>query len=107
MASEKEPQKTATLIEEVSRNGQAVDVLDLDARIQQMASECSPFYKNRNLLILYLLVSALSVLPWLGWPLLACPGGEKLLQLTWRKGIPGCLVPSLTLGFDGAMMNGR
>ena len=56
MASEKEPQKTAALVEEVARGGQAVDVLDLDARIQQMARECPPFYKNRNLLILYLLV---------------------------------------------------
>jgi hypothetical protein len=34
------------------------------------------FYKNRILLILYLLI------------------------------IPGCLVPSLALGFDSAMMNG-
>lgn len=57
MATEKEHPKTATLVEEVSGGGQAVAVLDLDARIQQMASECPPFYKNRNLLILYLLVS--------------------------------------------------
>lgn len=59
MASGNETQKTATVVEEVAHGGQAVDVLDLDARILQMASECPPFYKNRNLLILYLLVSGL------------------------------------------------
>lgn len=59
MASEKETTKTATVVEEVAHGGQAVDVLDLDARILSMARECPPFYKNRNLLILYLLVSSL------------------------------------------------
>lgn len=46
------------------------------SRLQQMSMECPPFYKNRNLFILYLLM------------------------------IPGCLVPAVTLGFDSAMMNG-
>lgn len=52
------------------------DVLNIDERIQEMASQAPPFYKNRNLLSLYLRI------------------------------IPGCLVPAVTLGFDGAMMNG-
>ncbi|KAL2833968.1 general substrate transporter [Aspergillus pseudoustus] len=53
-----------------------VELSDLDARLQQLAQEALPFYKNRNLLTVYLLM------------------------------IPGCLVPAVTLGFDGAMMNG-
>ena len=61
MATEKENQKEAqggaTVLEEVSNNGSAVDVLDIDARIQQMAKEAPMFWKNRNLFILYLLVS--------------------------------------------------
>lgn len=59
MATEKEDHKSATVVEEVSHGSQAVGVLDLDARIQDMARECPPFYKNHNLLILYLLVSGL------------------------------------------------
>jgi hypothetical protein len=53
-----------------------LEIPNLDARLQQLAQEAPPFYKNRNLLIVYLLM------------------------------IPGCLVPSVTLGFDSAMMNG-
>lgn len=56
--------------------GLDTDVLDTGERIQKLASEFPPFYRNRNLLTLYLLM------------------------------IPGCLVPAITLGFDGAMMNG-
>lgn len=56
--------------------GLETDVLDTGERIQKLADECPPFYRNRNLLTLYLLM------------------------------IPGCLVPAITLGFDGAMMNG-
>jgi hypothetical protein len=56
--------------------GNTASLSDLDGRIQVMAKEYPKFYKNHNLLILYLLI------------------------------IPGCLVPSLTLGFDSAMMNG-
>ncbi|KAH6869694.1 general substrate transporter [Thelonectria olida] len=56
--------------------GLDADVLDTGERIQQLANDCPPFYRNRNLLTLYLLM------------------------------IPGCLVPAVTLGFDGAMMNG-
>ncbi|KAH7141481.1 general substrate transporter [Dactylonectria estremocensis] len=48
----------------------------LDARIQKLAHEAPPFYRTPNLFRLYLLI------------------------------IPGCLVPAITLGFDGAMMNG-
>ncbi|KAL3456426.1 general substrate transporter [Aspergillus heterothallicus] len=55
---------------------QDIDVTTVDARLQQLAQESPPFYKNHNLLTLYL---------WL---------------------IPGCLVPAVTLGFDSAMMNG-
>lgn len=48
----------------------------LDALVQQLAKEAPPFYKSRILTRLYLLM------------------------------IPGCLVPSITLGSDSAMMNG-
>ncbi|PVI02833.1 general substrate transporter [Periconia macrospinosa] len=48
----------------------------VDERIQELSRESLPFYKNRNLLKLYLLI------------------------------IPGCLFPAITLGFDAAMMNG-
>jgi hypothetical protein len=78
MATDKAIQKEtgdATVVEDVPKSTEAVDVLDIDARILQAASEAPPFYKNHNLLILYLLI------------------------------IPGCLVPAVTLGFDSAMMN--
>lgn len=52
------------------------DVLAIDARLQTLVEESQPFYRKRNLFTLYLLM------------------------------VPGCLVPALTLGFDGAMMNG-
>lgn len=55
---------------------QDVEVLDIDARLQELAQAAPPFYKNRNLISLYL------------------------------RMIPGCLVPAVTLGFDGAMLNG-
>ncbi|KAH7336660.1 general substrate transporter [Rhexocercosporidium sp. MPI-PUGE-AT-0058] len=51
-------------------------IMDVDQRIQELSQVCVPFYKNRNLFKLYLLL------------------------------IPGCLVPAITLGFDAAMMNG-
>lgn len=51
-------------------------VEELDRRIQELAHHAPPFYQSRNLLKLYLLM------------------------------IPGCLVPAVTLGFDGAMMSG-
>jgi hypothetical protein len=83
MASEKATMKSpsdaaaATVVEEVSKpSSEAVDVLDIDARIQQMARECPPFYRNRNLFILYLRIAA------------------------------SCLVAAITLGYDGAMLNG-
>lgn len=49
---------------------------DLDVRLQKLAEQCPSFYKNGNLLRLYLLM------------------------------IPGCLVPAITLGFDATMING-
>ncbi|OQD60725.1 hypothetical protein PENPOL_c021G02655 [Penicillium polonicum] len=52
------------------------DTLDVGEHIQSLADECPSFYRSRNLLILYLLM------------------------------IPGCMIPAITLGFDGAMMNG-
>ncbi|RDW74541.1 uncharacterized protein DSM5745_07203 [Aspergillus mulundensis] len=52
------------------------EISDIDARLQELAQAAPPFYKNRNLLNLYLRI------------------------------IPGCLVPAITLGFDSAMMNG-
>ncbi|RSL88416.1 hypothetical protein BHE90_000037 [Fusarium euwallaceae] len=51
-------------------------VEELDRRIQELAHHAPPFYQSRNLFKLYLLI------------------------------IPGCLVPAVTLGFDGAMMSG-
>jgi hypothetical protein len=68
----------ASTIEEQrgAEEGNTASLSDLDGCIQAMAMDCPRFYKNHNLLILYLLI------------------------------IPGCLVPSLTLGFDSAMMNG-
>lgn len=72
------PSKENALAEkaEVALHVDTEEGQDLDARIQQLAREAPPFYKNGNLWKLYLLM------------------------------IPGCLVPSLTLGFDSAMMNG-
>ena len=57
MAHEKEDSSVIARVEDVSSNGQAVNVLDLDSRIQQLANECPSFYKNPNLLALYLLAS--------------------------------------------------
>ncbi|CAG8113841.1 unnamed protein product [Penicillium olsonii] len=57
-------------------SGVDADTLDVGQRIQSLADSCPPFYHNRNLRILYLLM------------------------------IPGCMIPAITLGFDGAMMNG-
>ena len=57
-------------------SGVDADTLDVGQRIQSLADSCPPFYRNRNLLILYLLM------------------------------ITGCMIPAITLGFDGAMMNG-
>lgn len=61
---------------EKATSGLDADTLDVGQCIQKLADECPPFHRNRNLFILYLLM------------------------------IPGCLVPAITLGFDGAMMNG-
>lgn len=61
---------------EKANSGVDADILDIGQHIQILADECPPFYRNRNLFFLYLLM------------------------------IPGCLVPAITLGFDGAMMNG-
>lgn len=52
------------------------NVLDVDDRIQQLAKDSAPFYRQPNLLRLYLLI------------------------------IPGCLVGAVTLGYDAAVMNG-
>lgn len=56
--------------------GDRQDVLGVDARLQTLVRDSQPFYRKRNLFTLYLLM------------------------------VPGCLVPAITLGFDGAMMNG-
>lgn len=52
------------------------ELQSVEAKLRQLTDESPAFYKNHNLLILYLLI------------------------------IPGALVPAVTLGFDGAMMNG-
>jgi hypothetical protein len=78
MMAVERPSKDESVIEkaELSRAGSNVRPTDLDVRVQQLAKEAPPFYRNRNLLRLYLLM------------------------------IPGCLVPAFTLGFDASMMNG-
>lgn len=57
---------------------QAVDeqILDLDQRIQELVAAAPPFYQNKNLLRLYLMI------------------------------IPTCLAAAVTLGFDASMMSG-
>ncbi|KAL4874017.1 hypothetical protein BDV12DRAFT_191887 [Aspergillus spectabilis] len=55
---------------------QDVEIINVDAQLLALAQAAPPFYKNRNLLSLYL------------------------------RMIPGCIVPAVTLGFDSAMMNG-
>jgi hypothetical protein len=72
MAS-KIPEKDPS-VSEVADDGPARETLD--QQITRLASEAPPFYRNHNLLILYLLI------------------------------IPGCLMPAVTLGFDAAIMNG-
>ncbi|KAF7552854.1 hypothetical protein G7Z17_g4031 [Cylindrodendrum hubeiense] len=67
---------TSSFVEKGTTPDFGQNALDLDERILKLSNECPPFYRNRNLLTLYLLI------------------------------IPGCLVPAITLGFDGAMMNG-
>jgi hypothetical protein len=49
---------------------------DIEKRVRELAAKSTPLYKNANLLGLYLRL------------------------------IPGCLVPALTLGYDGSMMTG-
>lgn len=49
---------------------------EIGGGLGEMIANCPPFYQNRNLLKLYLLM------------------------------IPGCLVPAVTLGYDSAMLNG-
>lgn len=58
--------------------GHVVDeqILDLDQRIQELVAIAPPFYHNKNLLRLYLLI------------------------------IPTCLAAAITLGFDASMMSG-
>ncbi|KAK2009481.1 general substrate transporter [Colletotrichum eremochloae] len=52
------------------------ETLSLDMRLQELAATAPPFYKNGNLLKLYLLI------------------------------VPGCLCAAITLGFDASMMSG-
>jgi len=67
---------SSEIIEDKMNSDGGVRLNEADARLQELTAECPAFYRNRNLLILYLLI------------------------------IPGCLVPAITLGFDSAMMNG-
>ena len=53
-----------------------IEVQQVDDQLMTLANAAPPFWKNRKLLELYLLM------------------------------IPGCIVPAVTLGFDSAMMNG-
>jgi hypothetical protein len=76
MASSLKEKQAGFNVEDNSSSDHDVDLQDTERRLQQMTAECPPFYKNRNLLILYLAI------------------------------IPGCLVPAITLGYDGSMMNG-
>lgn len=70
----KEEAAWATSVED-PRVGSAV-LEETDGLLQRLAKEAPPFYKSRNLMMLYLLL------------------------------IPGGIMPAVTLGFDGAMMNG-
>ncbi|KAF9873874.1 hypothetical protein CkaCkLH20_08608 [Colletotrichum karsti] len=68
--------KDEAVVEEIGHSPKHDTDANVEARLQQLVREAPPFYRSRNLLNLYLLM------------------------------IPGCLVPSVTLGFDSAMMNG-
>ena len=54
----------------------ADETIDLDQKIQALVAAAPPFYKNKSLLQLYLLI------------------------------IPTCLCAAITLGFDASMMSG-
>ena len=54
----------------------SIRLKELDGHLREVSAASPPLYKNWNLLMLYLLI------------------------------IPGGLLPSATLGFDSAMMNG-
>ena len=54
----------------------ADETIDLDQRIQDLVAAAPPFYKNKSLFRLYLLI------------------------------IPTCLCAAITLGFDASMMSG-
>ncbi|KAJ9156094.1 General substrate transporter [Pleurostoma richardsiae] len=80
MASEKGDVKGSAALEadetaSISQ-GRLDTIHNIDERVQHLAREAPPFYRNHNLLILYMLM------------------------------VPGCIIPAVTLGFDSAMMNG-
>lgn len=52
------------------------EIVDLDQRIQDLVAAAPPFYKNKGLFRLYLLI------------------------------VPTCLCAAITLGFDASMMSG-
>jgi hypothetical protein len=71
------PEKAiASIVEDNSHGSRKVSLSEVDARLQVMTKEYPLFYKNHNLLILYLLM------------------------------VLGCIVLSVTLGCGNAMMNG-
>lgn len=77
MGKHEQPAKTAdAAVAETATEPLTTQTLDLDAQIQALALTAPPFWKNGNLLKLYLLI------------------------------IPACLVAAITLGFDASMMSG-
>lgn len=70
-------EKTSVIMDENRKIDTGDEQLEnVDNRLQELVKECGPFYKNPNLLKLYLFI------------------------------IPGCLMAAVTLGFDSAMLNG-
>jgi hypothetical protein len=72
----KEGAEAIDMVESIGKVNSNIEVQDVDDQLMELAQSAPPFYKNCNLLRLYLLM------------------------------IPGCIVPAITLGFDSAMMNG-
>jgi hypothetical protein len=68
--------KTDVAMAENAGHVAANDIIDLDQRIQDLVAAAPPFYQNKSLFRLYLLI------------------------------IPTCLCAAITLGFDASMMSG-
>ena len=76
MSTHSQDKDQVVMTEDRKLNSGEVRLDLLDGRLQDMIKECEPFYKNANLLKLYVMIA------------------------------PGCLMAAVTLGFDSAMLNG-